>query len=385
MSTSDLDRRFPLLFMARRNITRTKVRSGLASLGIIIGVVAIASLGMFGTTLQQGATESIGSIGNQVIVTPATGPNAISQDPYLDEREARAISQEVQGARAVVPVEQEQAQVSHGSEERTTIVYGIENPEQLFTARSGSLGGTVRSGAAVGAGLADRLDLRVRDSIRVNGEVYRVQAILRQSDGFAPIDPSSAVVLPPGSLDTPGYGQVVVLAEGTQTANASAQAIRQGLNERGKRVTVTEFGSVIGQISSFFDLLNAFLIGVGSISLLVAGVSIFNVMLMSTVEREEEIGVLRAVGFQRGDILRMLLTEAIVLGVLGGLIGSVLSVGAGMILNSQVANDPFAVFVPQNALYVALAFGFAVLTSVLSGLYPAWKAARKQPAAALRG
>jgi len=212
-----------------------------------------------------------------------------------------------------------------------------------------------------------------------------VQAILRQESAISPVSPGSAVILPPDAIDSEGYGHVVVVAENAQAANASAEQIRNQLNDREERVGVTEFSTIIDQISSFFDILNAFLIGVGSISLVVAGVSILNVMLMSTAEREEEIGVLRAVGFQRRDVLRLLLTETIVLGILGGIVGSVLSIGAGMILNAVVANDPMLVFASQNLLYLALAFAFAVTTSILSGLYPTWKAANRRPAIALRG
>ena len=212
-----------------------------------------------------------------------------------------------------------------------------------------------------------------------------MQAILRQESAISPVSPGSAVILPPDAIDSEGYGHVVVVAENAQAANASAEQIRNQLNDREERVGVTEFSTIIDQISSFFDILNAFLIGVGSISLVVAGVSILNVMLMSTAEREEEIGVLRAVGFQRRDVLRLLLTETIVLGILGGIVGSVLSIGARMILNAVVANDPMLVFASQNLLYLALAFAFAVTTSILSGLYPTWKAANRRPAIALRG
>nr|WP_324666281.1 FtsX-like permease family protein [Haloarcula sp. CK38] len=105
---------------------------------------------------------------------------------------------------------------------------------------------------------------------------------------------------------------------------------------------------------------------------------------MSTVERREEIGVLRAVGFQRRDVLRVMLAEALLLGIFGGLVGIVLSLGAGLLINHLVLDDALAVVQPESIGYILLAFAFGVLASVVSGLYPAWKAASEEPVEALR-
>jgi putative ABC transport system permease protein len=111
------------------------------------------------------------------------------------------------------------------------------------------------------------------------------------------VSPDSAVVLPERAFGQARDDNVVAIAADGQAANESAMAIPDSLNDRQKRVSVFELSSVTDAIGSFFDILETFLLGIGSISLLVAGVSILNVMLMSTVERREEIGVLRAVGF----------------------------------------------------------------------------------------
>jgi ABC-type transport system, involved in lipoprotein release, permease component len=131
--------------------------------------------------------------------------------------------------------------------------------------------------------------------------------------------------------------------------------------------------------------LNLALLGIGSISLVVASVAILNVMLMSTIERRGEIGVLRAVGIRRGEVLRMILAEAAFLGLLGGIVGAALSVGTGLVVFQLLAGDRLAVFGWPSIRYVVGGFGFAVVASVLSGLYPAWKAANDPPVEALRG
>jgi putative ABC transport system permease protein len=363
-----LSRRFPATLMARRNLSRNSLRSGLAVLGIVIGVLAIASLGMFGTTLQAGATTSLGDIGSEVIVSPAFSEGV----QELSDRDVVNIERAADGA-SVVPVKSRQSVLERGNERSVVTVYGMESPGLLYAASGGRVPDQLREGAVVGSAVADRFGIRAGNSITLDGQTYRVKAVLVQQDGFSPVNPNNAVIVPPNDFEEDGFSQVVVNA---QTG--------EELNRREQRVTVFELGAITDSINQFFGILNAFLIGVGSISLVVAGVSILNVMLMSTIERREEIGVLRAVGVQKFDVVKVILVEAGLLGLAGGVVGAVLSVGAGMVLNQVVLSDPLATFTATNALYVLLAVGFGLVTSVLSGLYPAWKAANERPVDALR-
>ncbi|RDZ65276.1 ABC transporter substrate-binding protein [Haloferax sp. Atlit-12N] len=375
----DLFRRVPALLMARRNLSRNRIRSGLAVLGIIIGVLAIASLGMFGTTLRTGATQQLGDIGNEISVSP----NFQEGIEELTERDVDEIRRAVTDG-AVVPVRSESKLVSRGDRQTVSTVYGMENPGALYEAEEGRIPDRLRQGALVGSGTAGLLDVEPGNTISVDGRTYRVAAVLAEQGGISLVSPNNAVIVPVEDVNGTGYSQVVVSADSGQAANESAVAIREALNEREERVSVFELQSITAGINEFFGILNAFLIGIGSISLVVAGVSILNVMLMSTIERRQEIGVLRAVGVQRGDVIRMILAEAGLLGVAGGVIGAILAVGAGVALNAFVLNDPLATFQAANLLYIVLAVGFGVGTSVLSGLYPAWKAANERPVEALR-
>jgi len=374
-----LERRFPALMMARRNLSRSKMRSALAALGIVIGVVAIASLGLFGSALQVSATQSLGDIGSDLVVSPAFSEGVQS----LDDRDVRQIRRAARDA-GVVPIKQSQGVVSYGEERTVTTIYGIENPGTAWVASDGRVPDQLRSGALVGSSVADRLDLTTGNTVTVGGQSYRVVGVIESQGGFSPVNPNSAVVVPPSAVDVDGYTQVLVTASSGAAANQTATEIRDSLNRREQRVTVFELSSITDQIGSLFDVINTFLLAIGSISLVVAGVSILNVMLMSTVERREEIGVLRAVGFQKRQVLRILLAEAVALGAAGGLIGILLSTGAGALIYWQTLGDPLGVFTLQNIGYLALAYGFALVTSTLSGLYPAWKAANRPPVEALR-
>ena len=378
-------RRFPTLLIARRNLTRTRARSLLAMLGIVIGVIAIAALGVFGATLQASITGSLGDIGNQLVVSPASDEGV----DHLTERDVREIRR-VSGDASVVPVRQNVSTIDVRGERRRVTVYGMESPGEAYEATDGRIPDPLRSGALVGADLAEDLDIGVGDSITVgdaqgeNMETYRVNAILRSQQEFSTIDPGSAVVLPIRDVGGEGYTQVVVTAESGEAANETAVAIRESLNDRRDRVSIFELGQIVEQIGSAFQAVNLFLVGIGSISLLVAGVSILNVMLMSAIERREEIGVLRAVGYQRMDVLRIMLSEALLLGAIGGAVGAALAVVGGMLINQALLGDPTAVFTLTNMLYVLAALAFGVVTALVSGLYPAWKAANERPVDALR-
>ncbi|WP_123537632.1 ABC transporter permease [Halosimplex salinum] len=369
--------------MARRNIGRTKVRSVLAALGIVIGVIAIASLGMFGLTLRYQITENFDDIANQVTVEPnrdgRQAPTAIS------EREVRDIRRIAGTSASVVPLQQQRAPVSlDRGPPQNRFMYAVDSPAGVYEASEGTIPENFRSGALVGQQLAMEYDLEPGSSISINGSTTRVRAILAPGGTVGFLPTANVVVVPTTMFQQRTYSQVIVQAEDSQAANETAMALREQLNDRRDRFTVDDNADLADQIGETFQALNLFLLGIGSISLLVAGVSILNVMLMSTVERRQEIGVLRAVGFQKRDVLKIMLSEAVLLGVVGGIVGVVFSMIAGGLINHFMLDDALLAFRPDNFLYVGLAFAFGVGTSLLSGLYPAWKAANERPVDALR-
>ncbi|MGM0606478.1 MAG: ABC transporter permease [Halobacteriota archaeon] len=372
--------RVPALFVARRNLSRNRLRSALAALGILVGVVAIASLGIFGNVLAVGANDALGDIGTQVIVTP----NADAGIGSIDERTVTEIER-VTTEGTVVPLRTDGGLVRRGGESAAATIYGVENPNSIYTAADGRLPNRHRQGAIVGADLAETLGVRVGDNVDVAGDTYRVIAVLEPIEAFTPVSPNDAVMLPEDEVGGGGYQQVVIQTETGAAATSSAAAIEATVNDREAVVDVFELSTILEEIDAFFSLLSAFLVGLGGISLFVAGVSILNVMLMSAVERREEIGVLRAVGVSRRAILRTMLFEAALLGVVGatgGVLVTTLLV-AGLYLATPV--ELWIVLDPTNALYLLGAFAFGILISVVSGLYPAWQAANERPVDALRG
>jgi len=368
----------PALRMAWLNLWRNRLRTGLATLGVVIGVVAIAAIGITGTAIQTGATQQLGDLSNTVTVFPGED----NADGRITDSQVNAIERAATGA-TVVPQRSEALTVSSRSESRRVTVEATARPAALYTASEGTIPSPMRSGVLLSQEMAAELGVELGQTVSVDGRSYRVVAILEPSGGFGPGGVS--VVLPLDALDRDGYDQVTVVATDGEDAQRLSDVIPAEVNQREEVVDTFTPADIQQSISGFFATLNAALLGVGSISLVVAGVSILNVMLMSVVERRAEIGVFRAVGIRRREVMRMIVAEAALLGVVGGLVGVVLSIVIGFMVNAQLLGDPMLVFASRNLQFLGLGFGFAVLASTLSGIYPAWKASTANPVEVLRG
>jgi len=376
-------RRFPSVQMAWRNLGRNRVRTALATLGIVIGVVAIASLGIAGAALQQQATADLGSLTNEVTVSEGADSDeeGVSAD-QVDEIRGLVTSA------AVVPQKTDSTTISSRGRSARVSVTAVTEASVLYDVSAGDAPAQLQNGALLSNGTARELGLELGDPVEYGGSIYRVRGLIESDGGFGP--GGNELVVPLSALrEQSHYDTVTIVAEDGDAATDIADTLEAQFNEDGRddpeeELSVTSFANAQENIGSFLDTLRLVLLGIGSISLVVAGVAILNVMLMSTIERRGEIGVLRAVGVRPGEVLRMILAEAAFLGVLGGLVGAAISLAVGTVVFQLVTGDPTLVLAPDSARYLVYGFGFAVFAAVLSGLYPAWKAANDRPVEALR-
>jgi len=387
--------RFPSLVIARRNISRAKTRSALAALAVVIGVVTIGAIGGGSVAFKEsqiGLFEDAGA--NNVFVLSGTDAR-LNGDTTLDSEEIAEI-QEVTGPRETVGTfsdfeTETEFRKRPGSTTDVSATY-IGDPRVLFDITSGSIGDNWRDSVVVSQAFADEHRLRPGDRItllfteEVDGEevtrreAYRVSALYER-----PLSPSASdVLLPMTEAPTDEFRQLQIVASDTDEAVEIADRLEERFNDRRNQLLVFELSSLLRFVENLLGSINLLLITLGSISLVVAGVAIANTMLMAVIKRREEIGVLRAVGYQKGDVLRVLLVESAMLGAIGTFVGMVLATLATMVANAIFLDGPFA-FTGEALLYLGGAAVFGVLISLLAGVYPAWRAANDRPVKALRG
>ncbi|WP_142860488.1 ABC transporter permease [Salinigranum halophilum] len=385
---SRLAGRFPRLVIARRNVSRAKVRSILAAAAILIGVVAIGTIGAGGAAFKQSQLDSIQSQGaTNVFLSP--GPDKEQQ--YFDREDLVSIEEVVGPAGIVATKEQSMEYVERaGRREQVSVTY-LDDPRVQYDIGAGEFPANWRQRAVVSAAFATEHGVQPGDRVKLvqsSGEganateterAYRVVAVLEPTQSFG----VSEVFLPIEEAQNRQYSQVRITTTSVERAERVATALRERFNDREDRLLVFELTSLVRLFQTIVNGINLFLVGLGGISLLVAGVSIANTMLMAVIKRREEIGVLRSVGYTKGDIVRILLAEAALLGAIGAGGGFVIALAATMVANAVFLGDPLA-FSRTAMLYLLGAVAFGVGTSLLAGAYPAWRAASERPVDALR-
>ncbi|RDZ64257.1 ABC transporter permease [Haloferax sp. Atlit-12N] len=382
MSVASYLWRYPSALMAWRNLGRNKLRTALAALGIVIGVVSICSLGMATVALQQQANSQLGDIGNEV--TLSSGQDSATDGVTPDQVE---MMENLAGDAAVVPQKTNSTTLTtrNGQEARMSVT-GVTNAAALYNLTSGDAPTRLQSGALISNDTAQTLGLELGDPVEYDGKLYRIEGFIEESGSSFGPGGGGELVLPLSALSDQQYYDTVtiVAADGTEAEEIGTTLDDYFNTDEEEEMSIRTAGNA-QQVGGFLDTLSTALLAIGGISLVVASVAILNVMLMSTVERRGEIGVLRAVGIRRIEVLRMILTEATLMGALGGLVGAVASLAAGLVIFNTLTGDPLAALDWSSSQYLVYGFGFAVVASVLSGIYPAWKAANDRPVDALRG
>ena len=217
---------------------------------------------------------------------------------------------------------------------------------------------------------------------------YEVVGVAEASDvEFGPPIPESSYIATADALEISGVetvGQIVVQAEGAETVDRAVDGIGKKLraaHDGAKDFSVVTQRELLSTFTDITDQLKIFLAGIAGISLLVGGIGVMNIMLVSVAERTREIGVRKALGATNADVLFQFLLEAILLSLIGGVVGVAAGIAGSVILPEVLTDLPPAVVTGNE---VALAFGVSALIGVVFGVLPAYRSARLQPVEALR-
>jgi putative ABC transport system permease protein len=423
---------------AWQGVTANKTRSALTTLGILIGVAAVIILVAVGTGSSRSVQESINSLGSNTLTVTASasgtgggglgggppgglggggfpgapgGENTTSQNATstraaevtMDDAEAIATSEDAPDVLGVAPVVSASSVTatldgaSHdvgtftGSTatylliDNTSVRYGTAFTDEDYTShrRLALLGSTVAE-ELVGSQIQDA----VGERISFNGFQYEVVGVLEDKGSTGPQDQDDRVIAPATAVqDTlSGYGDldsISVKARSADTVDAAQSQVQAVLDSRhevtatDRDYTVTSASSILEAATSSNDTFTVLLGAVAAISLLVGGIGVMNIMLVTVTERTREIGIRKAIGASKADIVGQFLAEAVLLSLFGGLVG----VAIGLIGSQFTIVGVQPVVAPYS---VGLAFGVALLIGLFFGLYPANRAASLRPIEALR-
>ena len=393
-----------LLQLALSRLSTGKLRTALTMLGVIIGVASVVAL----VSVAQGATKGISdrlqNLGtNLVTVSPGftrTGATrgAIGSATTLTLDDSNALTS-LTGVAAVAPQLTTNKLVVAGSQNETARIVGT-TPAYLSVFAYQMWAGSFINEAAVesklrvaviGATTADNLSLTeasVGTTINIGGLPFVLIGILQPKGGSTTAD--DQVVIPfstvhelfVGSNSVSSIGLSATTQEDIAAVTSEITATleqRHGITTGVDDFTITSQAQLLGTVSSVSDVLTFLLAGIASISLLVGGIGIMNIMLVSVRERTREIGIRKAIGARGRDILSQFLVEALALSLAGGFIGILVGVAASLAIGTY-AGWGF-VFNPAT---VFVAVGFSLLVGIVFGVWPASQAARLDPVVALR-
>ena len=390
------------------------LRSVLTALGIIIGVAAVIVMISVGAGAQKQVDDVIKKLGsNLVIVVPGTTTSggargARGSRPTITEDDAIAIQNEIPTVKVSAPAVRGSGQIIFGNQNWSTVIrgvtpdYGQAREWEIADGRWFS-NDEVRSAAKValiGETVSESLfgnDNPVGQIIRIKRVPFTVIGTL-VGKGETPMgnDMDDVVFIPLttakkrtlGGRRVSGrlVGVVFVKSNSAEVVDDTIRDMTKLLRLRHKLrpgqpndFFVRNLSSILEARANSSRVMNLLLAAVASISLIVGGIGIMNIMLVSVTERTREIGLRMAVGAKGRDILLQFLIEAVTLSLIGGVIGIVFGLGGSYII-AMIGNSP-AIVQPYS---IFLAFGFAAAVGVFFGFYPARKAARLDPIEALR-
>lgn len=375
---------FFVFSMAIRSLKRRKVRTALTVLGIVVGVTAIVALASVSEGMRQQMTGWIEtSMGADLVVTGAGSSDFMPQNKIAEEY-ANEIAQ-MSGVKSVSNLLFETGLINGQS----GLIQGTDSKaglNQITIVSGSSFNENSEYETIIGLKLKNRLGVGLGDYVtlaslslskkfRVIG-VFQTLSLLMDDACLVPLRAAQEIFGDEGKVST-----ILVNVSDIEKVGL----VRSKIEDTFNGIQVIEQKKVLETIQQGTNILKMFLLAVASISMLVAGIGIMNTMFMSVIERKREIGILKAIGASKLKIMRIFLTEAVLLGIMGGALGCFSGVSISKIaesLTTEYFSIPIIVQTPPEIL--GFGFLFGLISAVSSSLYPCWKASSLRPVEALR-
>jgi putative ABC transport system permease protein len=395
-----------ILRVAFTSIRGSLFRSALTMLGVIIGVAAVIAMLALGTGAQRAVDEQLSSLGANV-VTVTTGmrfaQGVAREQQVLTTDDAEALRDEARNVSAIAPEQSTRQQVKFGNRNVNLSVIGTTTEHaavngykllagRMFTSNDDASHGRV---AVLGGEVPEQLQVDPREligrQILVKAMPFEVIGVYEKKGAIGPGNPDDDVFIP---IRTSRYrvtgddrlqSIAVQVAPGTELAGAMVEVERVIRHKHGLAPGADNDFSIIDRKQFLAtqqqttEILGFLLAGIAGVSLVVGGIGIMNIMLVTVTERTREIGIRKALGATRGNILAQFLVESLVLCLLGGALGMLLGAGVAGAFTRLAG---WQTYVTLDSL--ALAFGFSAAVGLVFGLWPAWRAASLDPIEALR-
>ncbi|MEM3245575.1 MAG: FtsX-like permease family protein [Candidatus Micrarchaeaceae archaeon] len=432
-----------LFWLSAKAMRKRKLRTILTILTIVIGVAAIVALISLVSGVSASISHSLESVGPTTLYMMPSGQHIFTDADIAEIESLSNIS-------SVIPIVSFSGNLSEAGTSTTVTVYGVENYSlvgilgSINLLEGGIYNNTNLPYALVGYDVAFPTAGQVSSSINLNEPIYLTThsqsggtgsvtlvaiGILKEYGTTSFISPDSSIFIPLQEAEMLtnkySYSELVVKASSTNAVSSVDTMLTNIYGSNARIISVQELASTISSVTSSLGLLLAAIAG---ISLLVAGISILSIMMVSVAERTHEIGILKSIGFRKRDIMALFLTESIIIGFFGGIIGIIAGSAAAYVLpgfltlgaHSSTASSPavatagshsgfagggfagrpggfagsaassstsassisFTPVISPTVIIVAMLI--AIVVSSLASMYPAWKASRISPIEALR-
>jgi putative ABC transport system permease protein len=399
------------LLEALQSLSSNKLRSALTILGIVIGVGAVIALLAIGRGAQDTITGSISGIGTNLIFVVPGGSEEISNPEPLTLADAEAMRDPfvTPSITGVAPIITGNVELTFAGESMFTQGYGVtpdympvRNIELLEGEFIGEVHMLGRAAVVVlGPDAAEELFGRTQgvtgETVRIEGQPFRVLGVMVPRGGSGFSNPDELIMVPMTTAQARLFSRSRDSVDMIMLQAISAESVTRATDEVASllrtrhRTRIGEDDFTVFTQQDFLEtattvtsVLTIFLGGIAAISLLVGGIGIMNIMLVSVTERTREIGLRKAVGARKSDILLQFLTESSLLSLLGGLIGIVLGWGLSTLVGIIAAAQDVELAPSMGVDAILLATLFSTAVGLFFGLYPAKRAADLEPVEALR-